>query len=109
MTEPTIQEEFAANFNLTESPCKEGIWITDISPDCDIANTELDVNDIILSVNGKKVDNYDQLQEIIKDFKADDVLTAQCRRYTFGDTKDDLKHKDFTIKFKLMEDTSGDF
>lgn len=109
MTEPTIQEEFAANFNLTESPCKEGIWITDISPECDIANTELDVNDIILSVNGKKVDNYDQLQEIIKDCKADDELTAQCRRYTFGDTKDDLKHKDFTIKFKLMEDTSGDF
>lgn len=109
LTEPTVQEEFAANFNISESPCKEGIWITDISPDCDIANTDLDVNDIILSVNGKKVNNYDELQEIIQNCKANDELTAKCRRYTFGDTKDSLKHKDFTITFKLMEDISGDF
>lgn len=109
LEDAAVQEEFAANFNLTESPCKEGLWITEVSPDCDIANTELSANDIILSVNGKKVNNYSDLWAIIETCKAGDELTAKCRRYTFGENKNELKHRDFTIKFKLMEDRSGDY
>ena len=109
LKDSTAQEEFAANFNAAESPCKEGLWITEVSPDCDIANTELSANDIILSVNGKKVNNYSDLWAIIENCKAGDELTAKCRRYTFGENKNELKHRDFTIKFKLMEDRSGDY
>ncbi|MDE6021034.1 MAG: trypsin-like peptidase domain-containing protein [Ruminococcus sp.] len=109
LTAEAAQTEFAANFNITDSPCKEGLWISAIDPKCDIAKSELSVNDIILSVNGQKVNDYDDLSAIIMEHKADDELTATCRRYTFGDEKGTLKHKDFTIKFKLMEDTSGDY
>lgn len=109
LTSEVAQTEFAANFNITDSPCKEGLWISAIDPKCDIAKSELSVNDIILSVNGQKVNDYDDLSAIIMEHKAGDELTATCRRYAFGNEKDTLKHRDFTIKFKLMEDTSGDY
>jgi len=84
--------------------------ITEISSDCDIANTELKENDIIISVNGKKVNDYDELNEIISNCKAGDQLTAECRRYSLKNgNKDKPEEKTFTITFKLMEDTSGDF
>lgn len=105
-----VQEEYAAALGISNSPCEEGIWITAISPDCDIANTELKENDVIISINGKRIDNYDELNEIISNCKAGDQLTAECRRYTVENNKNGKpKEEDFTIKFKLMEDTSGDF
>ena len=107
-----IQEEYCAKLGISDSPCKEGILITEISPDCDIANTELKENDIIISVNGKKVNDYDDLNEIISSCKAGDQLTAECRRYSLplkSSNKNKPEEKTFTIKFKLMEDTSGDF
>ncbi|MBQ8724115.1 MAG: trypsin-like peptidase domain-containing protein [Oscillospiraceae bacterium] len=109
MEEESIQQEFASTFGLDECPYSEGIWITEISEDCDIANTDLAVNDIILSVNGKDINNYDDLFEIIQNSKAGDVLTAECRTFVSGDSKEDFRYKDYTIEFKLMEDTSGDY
>lgn len=104
-----IQEEYSAELGTSYSPCREGLWITEISSDCDIANTELKENDVIISVNGKKVDDYDDLNEIISNCKAGDQLTAECRRYSEKNNQDKPEEKTFTIKFKLMEDTSGDF
>ncbi|MGN0630046.1 MAG: S1C family serine protease [Ruminococcus sp.] len=103
-----VQAEFAAAFNLEECPFSEGIWITDISPECDIANTELAVNDVILSVNGTKVNNYDELLAVIEDCSAGDVLTAECRTFK-TDSSGRIGSRDFTIEFELMEDTSGDY
>lgn len=36
-----------------------GVWITEIADDCDIASTDLQVNDVIVSVQGEAVDDYD--------------------------------------------------
>lgn len=104
-----VQQEFADAFGLEECPVSEGIWITEISEDCDISNTDLAVNDIILSVNGQDVNNYDDLFAVIDDCKAGDVLTAECRTFETGETEKDFRSRDYTIEFKLMEDKSGDY
>lgn len=103
MEEETVQEEFKGSYELDEAP-SEGLWITEIAEDCDVASTELQPYDLILEVNGTKVNNYDDLYAIIAESKAGDVLTAKCRRYEL-----DNGYEDFTIEFELMEDTSGDY
>lgn len=103
-----VQAQYAEALGLEKSPVTEGIWITEISPDCDIANTELEVNDIIISVNGTKVNNYDDLFAVIQDCKAGDVLTAKCRSFNADDNGKVTAH-DYVIEFELMEDTSGDY
>lgn len=82
----------------------EGIWITEISDDCDVSKTELKVDDFILTVNGAKVQNYEQLNVILEGKKGGDVLKAECARID-----GDMNISYFEIEFKLMEDTSGDF
>ncbi len=81
-----------------------GLWISEISEDCDIANTELAVNDFILSMNGVPVANYDEVIEVLDGFKGGDTVTADCARL---EENGDITY--FTIEFKLEEDTSGNF
>lgn len=82
----------------------DGLWITEISEDCDIANTELEINDFIISLNGTKVKNYDELYAVISDCKAGDIVEAECIR--FDENGDE---KAFSISFALSSDTSGDY
>ncbi len=82
---------------------KKSLMITEISNDCDISNTELKINNFILSVEGKETSDYSQLNEILKNYKAGDILTAKCARIV------NKKIEYFEIKFKLMEDKSGNF
>ena len=81
-----------------------GLWVTDISEDCDVSNTELKTDDFILSINGVEVHNYDELSLILEGKKAGDVLKAKCARID-----DELKITYFDIEFKIMEDTSGNY
>lgn len=83
---------------------ENALWIEKISDDCDIANTELQPEDFIISVNGTKISDYTQLSEVIKGKKGGDKLTAECARV---DKNGDIKY--FSIEFKLMADTSGDY
>lgn len=103
-----VQAQYAETLGLEKSPVTEGIWITEISSECDIANTELEVNDVILSVNGTKVNDYDDLFAVIQDCKAGDVLTAKCKSFNADDSGKVTAH-DYVIEFELMEDTSGDY
>ena len=100
-----IQGQFTEAVGMKRTPLElYGLWIQEISQDCDIANTELRVNDVILSVNGQKTETYDDLSEAIADNKANDTVEARCRRYEKNGT-----FQEFTIQFKLMEDTSGNY
>ena len=100
-----IQGQFTEAVGMKRTPGElYGLWIQEISQDCDIANTELQVNDVILSVNGQKTETYDDLSEAIADNKANDTVEARCRRYEKNGT-----FQEFTIQFKLMEDTSGNY
>ena len=77
---------------------------SDISDECDVSNTDLKVDDFILSVNGTKVYNYETLNSVLNGKKAGDTLTAECARID-----GDMNISYFEVKFKLMSDTSGDF
>ena len=104
MESEQIAAEYAAMYNLEEAPEREGLWITEISEDCDIAKSGLQVNDLLFSVEGTAVNNYDMLCAAIEGYSPDDTLKAECRRYS-----EDGTYEDFTITFHLMEDTSGDY
>lgn len=81
-----------------------GIYISAISQDCDIANTELKTGDFILRVEGKPISNYGELYAVIKKFSAGDTVQADC-----AEINEDGDVKEYSIEFKLMEDTSGDY
>lgn len=96
-----FKEEFG--FDMPKE-LENALWISDISKDCDISNTELKVNDFILSLEGKAISDYAELSEILKGKKGGDIVKAKCARIT-----EDKKTEYFEIEFKLMSDTSGDF
>ncbi len=81
-----------------------GLWISEISEDCDIANTELQVNDFLLSMNGEPVDSYDTVLEVLEGFEGGDTVTAECAR-----VEEDGTISYFEIEFMLEEDTSGNY
>lgn len=81
-----------------------GLWINEINEDCDIAGTELKVNDFILSVNGTPVETYDDVMAVLEGAEGGDTVTAGCARVS---ENGDLHY--FDIEFKLEEDTSGNY
>ena len=79
-----------------------GLHIAEISPDCDIANTPLAVDDVITEMNGVTVRSADDVYKIILKLHPGDEVTAKVVRVLeSGNTKE------FEITFKLMEDTSA--
>ncbi len=102
---PYVQEEFADEIGLKKVPEDlTGVWITEIADDCDVASTKLAVNDVIVEVEGKDVMDYDTLCAAIEAKKANDIISAVCRRY---DARG--RYEEFTIQFHLMADTSGNY
>ena len=82
-----------------------GIYIDDISEDCDIFNTDLETGDFITKINGTSVKTYDELYDTISaSYGAGDTVPADCAHIDKDGTITEYK-----IKFKLMEDTSGDY
>ena len=80
-----------------------GLWISEISEDCDIANTQLQPDDFILSMNGEEVSDYDDVLTVLDGCKGGDTVIAECARYEKG------KIAYYDIEFKLQEDTSGNY
>ncbi|MDE6708190.1 MAG: trypsin-like peptidase domain-containing protein [Oscillospiraceae bacterium] len=81
----------------------ESLWVSEISDECDISNTQLKPDDFILTMNGKKVSDYDEVLAVLDGCKGGDTVTAECARYEKG------KIAYYNIEFKLEEDTSGDY
>lgn len=83
----------------------EGIYISEISEDCDIANTALKPGDFIISINGTPVKSYDDLYSAISSsYGPDDIVPAGCAHLN---KNGDIDYYD--IEFRLMPDTSGDY
>lgn len=98
------QEEFRKKYGAAmPAALQEGIWISEISEDCDIHNTELQPDDFILSMQGHKVAQYDDVIEALDGCKGGDTVSARCGRFEDG------KVTYFDIEFKLEEDTSGNY
>ena len=79
-----------------------GLHIAEISPDCDIANTELQINDVITAFNGVEVRSVDEVQKIIMSMSPGDEVTATVTRI-----EDNGDLTEFEISFKLMSDDTA--
>ena len=100
-----VRVSYAEELGLSALPDDvQGIWITEVSEDCDIYNTELQANDVITTMEGQAVTSYDDVMDAIDGLSAGDVVEAECMRYTEEDG-----WTTFTISFTLMADTSGDY
>lgn len=79
-----------------------GLHIAEIDPDCDVANTDLKIDDIITHMNGIEVMSADDVYEIILELKPGDTVKATvCRILVNGN------YETFEIEFKLMADDSA--
>lgn len=82
-----------------------GIYIVSISEDSDILNTELKTGDFITEINGKAIKSYNEFYDTISSmYGAGDTVPATCAHV---DEDGNIGYYD--IKFKLLEDTSGDY
>ncbi len=96
-----IQEKLG--FDLPED--FKGIYIDGIDENCDIAGTELREGDFITAIDGIPVSTYDELYSTITaSYGAGDTVPASCAHI-----EEDGTITEYNIKFKLMEDTSGDY
>lgn len=84
-----------------------GLEIAEISEDCDIFNTELQIGDYITEMNGIKVRSADDVYGIILKLKPGDTVTAKVVRI-IGENEDSMEPEleEFEIEFKLMKDDS---
>ena len=104
LNDSNAKTAFYSEFGFELPENFKGLWITEISDDCDIASTELQVNDFIISIEGTEVSDYSELHEVISGYSAGDTLSADCVRFDKEGNKETFK-----IKFKLNADTSGDY
>ena len=82
-----------------------GIYIESISDDSDIKNTKLVKGDFITAINGKTVSEYDEFYETISSlYHAGDYVPATCAHLDKDGTI-----SCYDIKFRLIEDKSGDY
>lgn len=84
-----------------------GIYVMDISDDCNVAKTDLKVGDIITEMNGKAVTDTDVVTEIMSGLKAGDSMTCKVYRPS---QEEGAKLEDgeyFEIEFKLNSDKTS--
>lgn len=79
-----------------------GLHIAEIDPDCDVANTDLQIDDIITHMNGIQVMSADDVYDIILDLKPGDTIKATVNRILVNGN-----YETFEIEFKLMADDSA--
>jgi serine protease Do len=97
----SVTPEYAAETGLPQ-----GLLISAIDETCDIASTDLRVEDIITEVEGTPIYDYCTFTETItaKGKGAGDTVTATVVRID-----ENKKQTTFEISFTLMSDTSGDY
>ena len=76
------------------------IVINDIMNGSDLLNTEVKEGDMIIAVNGKELDTYDVLLEVIENGKVGDVITLTVCRIDAN-----YNISKFDVKVKLVEDS----
>ena len=77
------------------------IVIAEISNGSDLLNTEAQEGDMIIAVNGKNLDSYDVLLEIIEQGKVGDTLTLTIAR-----VDGNYKVSKFDVTVKLVDETT---
>lgn len=89
-----ITPEYASQLDV-----KPGMLISEISPDCDVANTDLQKDDIITELNGKQILTAQDVKDFQNTAKAGDRVTAKVYRKSITG-----EESEFEIEFTLEED-----
>ncbi len=105
MSEPSkihlIEEELG--FDLPDG--FTGIYIDSISEDSDIVNTDLKPGDFITEIDGAKVRTYTEFYNAITiNYGAGDTVPAKCAHI---DKDGHVTY--YNIRFRLIEDTTGNY
>lgn len=77
---------------------KPGLLVAEISEDCDVYNTELQVDDIITEIDGIQMITENSVKEFQNTHKAGETVTAKVYRLGFNG-----ESEEFEITFKLEE------
>lgn len=96
--------EEATEMELPEELDGVGVYIMAIDETMPIAQTELQVGDFIVALNGVEVVDYASLNSALEGKQGGDFVTAKCARID-----EDGAVSYFTIEFELVADTSGDY
>lgn len=81
-----------------------GVYIMAIDETMPIAQTELQVGDFIVELEGAEVVDYTTLNATLEGKQGGDIVTAKCARLD-----EDGNVSYFDIEFALVADTSGDY
>jgi len=81
-----------------------GILIMSIEEDSDLTRTDLQAGDWVLTVEGKQVKDYDDVNEALEGKVGGDTVHCRC-----GRIEEDGRFRTFEIDFVLLEDQSGDY
>ncbi len=81
---------------------KPGLRVATIAEDCDISNTELQVDDIITEIDGIQMLTTSAVNEFLNSKSPGDVVTAKVYRKSITD-----EETKFEITFTLMENTTS--
>ena len=84
---------------------KAGLHVQTVDESCDSANV-LKPGDVILELDGQKVENSDTVSKIMNDKKAGDTMTV---KYFRPDGEDSDSGETLEGEFTLEEDISGEF
>ena len=105
MSEPAKKSTIEDELGYTLPDDFTGIYIDSIAEDCDIANTDLKPGDFITEINGVKVRTYTEFYNAISSlYGVGDVVPATCAHV---DSSGKVSY--YNIKFRPMEDTSGNY
>ncbi len=77
---------------------KPGLLVAEISEDCDVHNTELQVDDIITEIDGIQMITENSVKEFQNTHKAGETVTAKVYRLGFNG-----ESEEFEITFRLEE------
>ncbi|MBQ6675143.1 MAG: trypsin-like peptidase domain-containing protein [Ruminococcus sp.] len=94
-----VNEQAAANAKVEMRP---GLYVVSVDDKCDIANTDLAPDDIIISVEGESITSLDALKALLDGKNPGDTVTARVYRPSLTGGGEE-----FDISFKLMEDNGG--
>lgn len=97
----TSYENYNMIVQLKDLP-KGSIVIESISEDSDLANTDVEPGDILIAVNGKKLDNTDILPSMLENAEIGQKITLTMIHVT-----NDYKLKEYTVSVKLVPEQSS--
>ncbi len=84
--------------NASALEVKPGMLIAEIDPDCDVAKTDLQKDDIITEINGRQILTSEDIMNFQNTAKAGDNITAKVYRKTITG-----EETEFEIEFVLEE------